>query len=55
MRKKYIEDALALCESHLEYVLRDNTITSPKCDLIYGVKEIIGLLIVTINRNNIRN
>lgn len=55
MRKDYIENLLASCESSLDLALRDCVIPSPKWDLINSVKETLGLLIVAIDSNTIEN
>lgn len=56
MSKEYIENVLALCESNLDLALREPCgIHSPHYDLISNAKEILGLLLIAIDKNTITN
>lgn len=53
MHKDYIIELLCMCASHIEFVNRDENITSPQSDLLKSVEETLNLLSIAIDNNTI--
>lgn len=54
MKKDVLINSLALCESNLEFVNRDITM-SPQHDLIESTREMISLMISVLDSIDIEN
>lgn len=54
MNKSVLINSLALCESNLEFVNRDITL-SPQHDLIESTREMLSLMITVLDITNIEN